>query len=74
MTWSPSSNALRASATAKSPGTEISARLAAGSRWTAARMVRDDSTAAVAPNVTRLIEQPPRLRERGLSGERIASP
>ena len=50
MTWSPSSNALRASATAKSPGTEISARLAAGSRLTAARMVRDDSTAAAAPN------------------------
>ena len=50
MAWSPSSNALCASATAKSPGTEISARLAAGSRLMAARMVRDDSTAAAVPS------------------------
>ena len=46
----PSSSALRASATAKSPGTEISARLAAGSRCTAARKVREASTAAAAPS------------------------
>ncbi len=41
MTWSPSPKALRASATAKCPGTEISARLAAGIALTAARMVRN---------------------------------
>ena len=47
MTWSPALRAFRASAAAKSPGTEISARLALGSTRNAERNVRG-CTAALA--------------------------
>ena len=74
MTCSPNSIALRASATAKSPGTEISARLAAGSRLDGGANGARRLDGRRRSQRTRLIEQPPCLRERSLSGTRIRRP
>jgi len=52
ITLRPNASALRASAAAKCPGTEISARLASGILWNAARMVRDAFSNAGAPDIS----------------------
>ena len=74
MTLRPRRSAFLASAAAKSPGTEMSARLASGICCTAPRSVRGCQARAARGRAARLIEQAPRLGHGGVGRGRVLAP